>query len=273
LARLYLTHTNRRNQTMDKADLMSFKRNRRGVTGVEYGVLLALIAGIIIVPVATMGTSVQQIFCKTGGVLGGAACPDAQAATTPGAGKTPFPYMSALPAGTVCKTQPDGYPTTDGVAGYVRACTEPGGTLYSASYIAYDAATGAVNISVFPGGTGGLSVAPNGSGETLVSPDQYDPNTTGGPVSVLSAGVTSPDSLATLFDNEEIFNNTPFETALGTTIQDEIAEENNSYEGVATSLGSENTAMDYISGVNIPGSPIPKQSGSGNGVFLYSAGY
>jgi Flp pilus assembly pilin Flp len=253
---------------MDKANLTSFKRNRRGVTGIEYGVLLALIAGLVIVPVAAMGTSVQQIFCQMGGVLGGAACPDASAsAGTPGAGEVPFPNIPALPAGTVCKTQPDGYPASGGVAGFVRACTEPNGALYSAAYIAYDSATGAVNTTVFQGSTSDLILAQNGSGETLEVP------TPSGPVSVLNSGSFFTNIYYTQYFNAEIFNNAAYATTFGTTIPDEITQENNSYGGVATSLGSENTAMNYISGLNIAGSPVPTQSGSGNAVFLYSAGY
>lgn len=238
---------------------------KKAVTAIEYGMLLSLIAAIVIVPVTSTGTSLQRIFCQMSGVLGGSACVDV--AATPGAGEVPFPYISPLPAGTVCKTQSDGYPTSNGVAGFVRACTAPDGTLYSAAYIAYDSATGAVNTTVFQGSTSNLMLAQNGTGETLEVP------TPNGPVSVLTSGNYYPNPYYTQYFNAEIFNNAAFATTEGTTIPAEIANENQQYEGVSTSLGSENTAMNYISGVNISGSPVPTQTGSGNAVFLYSAGY
>ncbi len=59
--------------------LNRFKRNKRGVTAVEYAAMLAVIAGVIIVPVADAGGNLQQIFCKMSGATGGAACPDTKA--------------------------------------------------------------------------------------------------------------------------------------------------------------------------------------------------
>ncbi len=57
--------------------LNRFKRGKRGVTAIEYAMLLALIAGVIIVPVANAGGNLQQIFCKMSGAIGGTACADA----------------------------------------------------------------------------------------------------------------------------------------------------------------------------------------------------
>lgn len=55
-------------------------RDKKGVTGVEYAMLLSLIAAVVVVPVASSGTGLQQIFCTMGGAVGGAACADASAA-------------------------------------------------------------------------------------------------------------------------------------------------------------------------------------------------
>lgn len=76
--------------------LSRFKRSRRGVTGVEYGMLLALIAAVVIVPVINIGVGTKQIFCEMGGAIGGAACPDAQASTTPAVQAIDF-QQTAIP--------------------------------------------------------------------------------------------------------------------------------------------------------------------------------
>lgn len=249
--------------------LSAFKRNRRGVTATEYGVLLALVAGLIIVPVTELGGNVKQAVCEVGGSIGGAPCPDANAATTPGAGEVPFSGMAALPAGTVCKTQPDGYAPANGVVGYVRACTAPGGSLYSAAYIAYDSATGLVSSTVFQPSGPGFELVPNGSGVTIDAPAFF----TNAETSILSSGSIQPSSTGSLNFNSEVFNNAAYAAYTQNTISGEIQQEQQTVQnGVSTTLGSENAAMDYISGINTPGSPVPTQTGSGNGVFLYSPG-
>lgn len=143
--------------------LTRFKLSRRGVTGVEYGMLLALIAAVIIVPVISLGGGTEQIFCNMGGAIGGAACPDASAAfTTPGAGETPLQGMAALPAGTVCTNSPAGGTFYYGeTAAYIRSCVEPSGTLYSATAVSYNTTTGTVDAQTFVGSN--VTVGPSTS--------------------------------------------------------------------------------------------------------------
>ncbi len=43
-------------------DQLSNEHSERGATAVEYGLLVALIAGVIIITVATLGTSVFGLF-------------------------------------------------------------------------------------------------------------------------------------------------------------------------------------------------------------------
>jgi pilus assembly protein Flp/PilA len=44
-------------------------RNERGATAVEYGIMVALIAAVIIVAVQTTGTKVNKAFTDTNAVL------------------------------------------------------------------------------------------------------------------------------------------------------------------------------------------------------------
>ena len=74
-------------------------RDKAGVTGVEYAMLLSLIAAVVIVPVISTGASLQQIFCNMGGAIGGAACADASAATTPAVQAIAFPQTSVANIG------------------------------------------------------------------------------------------------------------------------------------------------------------------------------
>ncbi len=52
----------------------ALSRGDRGVTAVEYALILALIAGVIIVVVTTLGTDIQNAFCTVTKSLGGGAC-------------------------------------------------------------------------------------------------------------------------------------------------------------------------------------------------------
>lgn len=69
--------------------------DRKGVTSIEYAMLLSLIAAVVIVPVVSTGASLQQIFCTMGGAIGGAACADASAATTPTPTAVPIVFPPA----------------------------------------------------------------------------------------------------------------------------------------------------------------------------------
>jgi pilus assembly protein Flp/PilA len=42
------------------------KNDRRGVTALEYGLIAALIAGVIITAVATLGTNISTVFTNLG---------------------------------------------------------------------------------------------------------------------------------------------------------------------------------------------------------------
>ncbi len=46
--------------------LISLKSDRRGVTALEYGLIAALIAGVIITAVTTLGTDIEATFTKIG---------------------------------------------------------------------------------------------------------------------------------------------------------------------------------------------------------------
>lgn len=46
--------------------------DERGATAVEYGIMVALIAAVIVTIVATLGTQVQAAFCTVVEALGGA---------------------------------------------------------------------------------------------------------------------------------------------------------------------------------------------------------
>lgn len=45
--------------------------DERGATAVEYGIMVALIAAVIVTIVATLGTQVQAAFCTVVEALGG----------------------------------------------------------------------------------------------------------------------------------------------------------------------------------------------------------
>ncbi|MBB4312620.1 Flp family type IVb pilin [Roseospira marina] len=47
---------------------------RRGATAIEYALIAALIAVVIIAAVTTLGTGISDPFNSIGGQLGGAAC-------------------------------------------------------------------------------------------------------------------------------------------------------------------------------------------------------
>jgi pilus assembly protein Flp/PilA len=45
---------------------LALKTDRRAVTALEYGLIAALIAGVIITAVTTLGTNISQVFTKIG---------------------------------------------------------------------------------------------------------------------------------------------------------------------------------------------------------------
>jgi pilus assembly protein Flp/PilA len=45
---------------------LALKTDRRGVTALEYGLIAALIAGVIITAVATLGTNISTVFTSLG---------------------------------------------------------------------------------------------------------------------------------------------------------------------------------------------------------------
>ena len=57
-----------------KARFEDMKENERGASAVEYGLLVALIAAVIIVVVTTLGTNIRDAFCDVVGATGGGAC-------------------------------------------------------------------------------------------------------------------------------------------------------------------------------------------------------
>ena len=54
---------------MDK--LMNFFRDEEGATAVEYALMVALIAVVIILAVTFLGESIEEIFCEAGSAIGG----------------------------------------------------------------------------------------------------------------------------------------------------------------------------------------------------------
>ena len=46
-------------------------RNDRGATAVEYGLMVALIAAVIIVAVTAIGTTLNTVFTNVGNAIGG----------------------------------------------------------------------------------------------------------------------------------------------------------------------------------------------------------
>ena len=57
-----------------KARFEDLKQKERGASAVEYGLLVALIAAVIIVVVTTLGTNIREAFCDVVGATGGGAC-------------------------------------------------------------------------------------------------------------------------------------------------------------------------------------------------------
>ena len=55
--------------------VMSFLKNDSGATAIEYGLIAAGIAVVIIVAVQAVGTSLQGTFNTVAGAVGGAAAP------------------------------------------------------------------------------------------------------------------------------------------------------------------------------------------------------
>jgi pilus assembly protein Flp/PilA len=51
--------------------IMNFFRDEEGATAVEYGIMVALIAVVIIVAVALIGTNLDLVFDYVAGVVGG----------------------------------------------------------------------------------------------------------------------------------------------------------------------------------------------------------
>ena len=47
-------------------NLLTLRGDRRGVTALEYGLIAALIAGVIITAVTTLGTDISSTFTKIG---------------------------------------------------------------------------------------------------------------------------------------------------------------------------------------------------------------
>ncbi|MGE4299911.1 MAG: Flp family type IVb pilin [Desulfovibrionaceae bacterium] len=54
------------------ASIRNFLRNEEGVTALEYGLIAALIAGVIIAAVTLLGTNVQGTFNTIAGSMPGA---------------------------------------------------------------------------------------------------------------------------------------------------------------------------------------------------------
>ena len=52
-----------------------FIRDEDGVTAIEYGLIAALIAIVIVGTVATVGTNLKDVFTKVSTCLSGGACP------------------------------------------------------------------------------------------------------------------------------------------------------------------------------------------------------
>lgn len=54
--------------------LHALSHDDRGATAVEYGLIVALIAAVIIVVVTTLGTDIRQAFCNVVNGVGGGKC-------------------------------------------------------------------------------------------------------------------------------------------------------------------------------------------------------
>lgn len=55
-------------------EVLAKVRNQEGATAVEYAIMVALIAAVIIVAVTALGNNVDQSLCTTAGDLGTATC-------------------------------------------------------------------------------------------------------------------------------------------------------------------------------------------------------
>jgi len=85
-----------------KTALISIKRNKRGITAIEYGVLLALVAGVIFAGVTRLGDNTRVLYCEMAqdvAVAGGA--PDMKfspalfaAGCSPAVQPIAFPYTA-----------------------------------------------------------------------------------------------------------------------------------------------------------------------------------
>lgn len=89
-------------------------RSQRGVTSVEYGVIVAGISLVTMIGAGSVGTGVSSSFCATNKALGGStSCASASASGTPSPSGTPAPQPSA-PASAPAPTDtpaPTGAPT------------------------------------------------------------------------------------------------------------------------------------------------------------------
>jgi Flp/Fap pilin component. len=189
-------------------------RDKAGVTGVEYAMLLSLIAAVVIVPVISTGASLQQIFCNMGGAIGGAACADASAAATSPPGTSPLIF----PTGNTVEEQPG--PTANILANADEAygfVFTPNNSLYfgnngmdtyqyssdgTASVVAFSSASGAPwgAITPDPAALANMETAC----ENGTAPIQgYNAGPTGGVPVVTTIGGTSQQELSALGDNPD----------------------------------------------------------------------
>jgi pilus assembly protein Flp/PilA len=58
-----------------KALVKRFAREERGAAFVEYAMLTGLVAAIVVVAIATMGTDITALFTRIGGLIDGVATP------------------------------------------------------------------------------------------------------------------------------------------------------------------------------------------------------
>ncbi|MES2180822.1 MAG: Flp family type IVb pilin [Pseudomonadota bacterium] len=56
-------------------EIIRFIRDEEGVTAIEYGLIAALIAIVIVGTVATVGTNLKTVFTSVATCLSGGACP------------------------------------------------------------------------------------------------------------------------------------------------------------------------------------------------------
>lgn len=191
--------------------LTRFKLARRGVTGVEYAMLLSLIAAVIIVPVISLGGGTEQIFCNMGGAIGGAACPDSSASTSP-----PGTIPIVFPTGNKLEDEPG--PTADIMTSSVSAygyVFGPNNSQYFGNdgmYVYDYSSGGTASVVAFtstPGGPWG-AITPNSAAlaamttacENGTAPiPGYNSGPAGGVPVVTTLGATSQTELSALGDN------------------------------------------------------------------------